>query len=90
MSAAAIYTVELEKYTETTLTELNRTYTGGEANNGTSKFQARRFLLLANSKRFSGVWNNLKNITLLGTGNYPKTPTAAYNILFWHKNLTPP
>ena len=63
---------------------------GGKAKYGTSKFQAMRFLLLANSKRLSGVWNNLKNITLLGTENYPKTPTAAYNIIFWNKELTPP
>ena len=32
----------------------------------------------------------MKNITLLGTDNYPKTTTAAYDELCHHKKPTPP
>ena len=33
------------------------------------------------SERYSWIWNYLKNSTLLGTNNYPRTTTSAYDIL---------
>ena len=35
----------------------------------------------ADSDRYSGICNNLNNITLLVIDNYPKTTTAAYDVL---------
>ena len=68
---ADISTDELEKFTATTHTELNRTYEGGsdDDDDGTRRFQEMCLLMSAEPKTFSGVWNNLKNNTLLGTEN---------------------
>ena len=46
--------------------------------------------MLTNSENFPGIWNDLKNNTLLGTENYANTPTAAYHVLYHYKNPEPP
>ena len=70
--------------------ELNKTYTGGDDDDGTRRFQAMCLIMSADPKRFSVLWNDLKNSTLLGTDIYPKTPTAAYDVLCRYKKPTPP
>ena len=47
-------------------------------------------LMPADSKIFLGVWNDLKKNNLLVTDNYPKTLTAAYDVLCWYKKPAPP
>ena len=47
-------------------------------------------IMSADSDQYSGIWNNLKNSTLLGTENYNKTTTAAYNVLCRYKKPEPP
>ena len=47
-------------------------------------------IMSADSYIYSGIWNNLKNSTLLGTDNYPKTTTAVYNVLCRYKKPAPP
>ena len=42
-------------------------------------------IMSAYSDWYSGIWKNLKNSTLLGTEDFPKTTTAAYDILFRYK-----
>ena len=44
----------------------------------------------SDSDRYSGIWNDLNNSTLLGTYNYPKTTTAAYYVLCCYKKPAPP
>ena len=39
-------------------------------------------LILTNPELLSGLWGYFKNNTLLGTNNYPKTHTSAYDIFF--------
>ena len=39
-------------------------------------------LVLADYKLSTGVLNYLNNNTLMGTDNYHKTPTAAYDVLY--------
>ena len=53
----------------------------GGGNDGTNSFQAMCIFMTDDSKQFSGVWNDLKNNTLLGTDYYPKTLTAKYDVL---------
>ena len=47
-------------------------------------------IMSSDSDLYSGIWNDLKNRTLLGTDNYPKNITTAYNVLCRDKKLTPP
>ena len=47
-------------------------------------------IMSADSYQYSGIWNNLKNSTLLGTGNDPKTTTAAYDVICRYKKPAPP
>ena len=47
-------------------------------------------ILSADSERYSGIWDELNNSTLLGTDNYPKTTTAAYDVLFCYNKPAPP
>ena len=42
------------------------------------------------SDRYSEIWNDLNNITLLGTDNYPKATTSAYDVIFRYKKPAPP
>ena len=48
---------------------------------GTKIFQAICLMMSADSEWYLGIWNDPKNITLLGTDIYPKTTTDVYNIL---------
>ena len=41
------------------------------------------------SERYSGIWNNLEDSTLLGIEKYPKTIAAAYNVLCHYKKPAP-
>ena len=87
---ADISTDELENFNATTHMELNKAYTGGEDEDGTKRFQSICLIMSADSGRYSGIWNDLKNITLLGTYNYPKTTAAAYDVLCCYKKPAPP
>ena len=53
-------------------------------------FQAMCLIIYADSEQYSGIWNNLNNSTLLGTYNYTKITTAAYDVLCRYKKSTPP
>ena len=44
-------------------------------------------LMLDSYEQYSGIWNDLKNSTLLGTENNPKNPTAAYDVFWRYKKL---
>ena len=46
-------------------------------------------IMSADSDQYSGIWNNPNNSTVLGTYNYPKTRTAAYDVLYHYKKLAP-
>ena len=54
---AVISKAELYKCTETTHTELNIIYLGGDDSDGTRRFHEIRLLMSADSGSFSGVWN---------------------------------
>ena len=83
---ADISTYELAKFTTKKHVELNNTYPGGDNINSTKRFQAMCLLISADSERYSGTWDDLKNSTLLGKWNYPNNPTTAYGILCpWNK-----
>ena len=73
---AAISTAELEKCNTTTHIELNKSYLNGDNEDITKRFQAMCLIMSAESDRYSGIWNDLKNSTLLGIDNYPKTTTV--------------
>ena len=87
---AAISTSEVVKWNATTHIELNTAYTNGEYEYYTKRFQSMRLIMSAYSGRYSGIWNNLNNSTLLDTDNYPKTKTSAYNVLCFYKKQAPP
>ena len=78
---AAISAAELEKCNATTHIELNRSYADGDNEDDTKRFEAMCLIMSADLGRYSGIWNNLNNSTLLGTYNYPKTTTTAYDVL---------
>ena len=87
---AAISTSGLEKYNATTQIELNKAYVDGDNEYITKRLHAMCLIISADSDRYSGIWNNIKNSTLLGTDNYPKTTTAAYYVLCHYKKPLPP
>ena len=47
-------------------------------------------IMSTDSDRYSGIWNDLNNSTLLGTDNYPKNTTSAYDVLCCYKKPAPP
>ena len=47
-------------------------------------------IISADSDRLSWIYNDLNNSTLPGTENYPKTTTAAYNVLCRYRKPAPP
>ena len=47
-------------------------------------------IMSADSNKYSGIWNKLKNNTLIGTYKYPKTTTAAYDAQCCCKKPSPP
>ena len=47
-------------------------------------------IMSADSEQYSGIWKDLKNSSLIGTDNYPKTTTTAYNVLCYYKKPSPP
>ena len=49
-----------------------------------------RLIMFSDSDRYSDIWNNLKNSTLIGTENYKKTTTSAYDVLCRYKEPSPP
>ena len=71
---------------DTTYVEHNNTYTGGYDYNITKRFQEMCLLMSNDSEQYSRIWYDLKKSTLLGTKNYPSTPTAAYDVLCRYKN----
>ena len=46
-------------------------------------------IVSAESDRYSGFLNHLKNSALLGTDNYPKNTTDAYDVLCHYKKPAP-
>ena len=46
-------------------------------------------IMSSESELYSGNRNNMENITLLGTDNYPKTTTASYDVLCCYKKPVP-
>ena len=62
----------------------------GDDEDGTKRFQLMCIILSANLEGYSGIWNDLKNITLLGTDNYPKTTKAACDLLCCYNKPAPP
>ena len=61
--------------------EPNKTYVGG-GYNGTKRSQEMCLIMSADSEQYWGIWGDLKKINLLGMENFPKTPTAAYDVLW--------
>ena len=53
------------------------------------RFQAICLIVSSDSYLYSGIWNNLNNSTLLGTDNYPKNTTSAYDALCRYKKPAP-
>ena len=47
-------------------------------------------IMSSESDQYSGIWDDLKNITLLCTDNYPKNITSAYDVLCRYKKPAPP
>ena len=47
-------------------------------------------IMSTDSDRYSGIWNNLNNRTLIVKDNYHKTTTASYNVLCRYNKLAPP
>ena len=47
-------------------------------------------IISAGLERYSGIQNDLKNSTLLGTDNYPKITTSAYGVLCRYKKTEAP
>ena len=86
---ADISRAETAKCNATTHMELNKTYTGGDYEGVTKRFQAMCLSMYYDSERYTRTWNCLKKITLLSTYNYPRSTTGAYDILFCHKKPTP-
>ena len=52
-------------------------------------FQKMCLIMSSESERYSGIWYDLNNITLLDTYNYTKNPTAVNDVLCHYKNLAP-
>ena len=46
--------------------ELKNIYAGGNDDNGTKRFQAMGLIMPVKYVPYSGIWDDLKNITLLG------------------------
>ena len=65
----AISTAELKKCNAKTHMELNIAYADRDDKGGTKSFQEMCLIIPADSDRYSGIWNNLNNSTLLGTYN---------------------
>ena len=63
---------------------------GGDNDNRAKRFQDMCLFMSNDSERFSGIWNDLDNNTLMNIENYPKTPDTANDVLCLHRNLTPP
>ena len=58
---------DLEKYNATNYMEINKSYTNGDGEDWNKRLQEMCPIMSAESDRYSEIWNNLKNITLLGT-----------------------
>ena len=86
----AISTAELAKCNVTTHIELSKAYADVYDEDGTNRFQTMCLIMSADSDQYSGIWNYLNNITLLGTEKYPKTTTAANDVLCRYKKPAPP
>ena len=78
---AANSTAEMENCNATNHRELNKSYVYVDDEYNTNRFQEMFFIMSSELDQYSGIWNELNNITLMGTSNYPKTTTAAYAIL---------
>ena len=68
--------------------ESNKTYAGGDDEDDTKRFQETCLIISPDSDLYSEICNNLNNITLLGTENYPRTTTDTYDVLSCYKKPT--
>ena len=68
---------EPAKCNATTHIELNKAYADGYDEDSTKRFQEMCLIMSADSDRYSGIWNDLKNSNFLGTYKYTETTTAA-------------
>ena len=80
---SSISTSELAKYNATTNLEINKSYADGEDEDGTNRFQEMLLIMSADSDQYSGIWNNLNNITILVTDNCkkPQLPHTTYCVV---------
>ena len=62
----------------------------GDDEDGTKRSYEICLIMSTDLERYSGIWNDLKNSNLLGTDNYPKTTTAAYDVMCCYKKPAPP
>ena len=63
-----IWSVHINGWTE----KLQRKYADVDDEDGTKRFQAMFLIMSVESDRYSEIWNDLNNITFVGTDNYPK------------------
>ena len=70
--------------------KLNKVYADVDDEDGTNRFQEICLIISADSEKYLGIWDDLKNRTLLVKDNYPKTKTAAYYVLCRYKKTAPP
>ena len=89
MFEATISTAELFKYNPKKNMELNKTYAGRGDKDSTKRFQEMFPKTSVESERYSGIWNDLKNSTLMGTYKYQRTPFSVYTVLCRYKKITP-
>ena len=86
----SILTAELAKRNATTYMELDKYHVDADDEDVTNRFQSMCTIMSSDSYRYSGICNNLKNSTLMGIDNYPKTKTTKYGVLVRYKKTTPP
>ena len=70
--------------------KLNKVCVNGDDEDSTKRFQSMCLIVSYDSNRCSRIWNDLENITLLFTKNYPKTTTSVYDVLCCYNKPTTP
>ena len=62
----------------------------GNDEDGTNKFQEMAIIMFADSDRYSVIFYDVKNRTLLGIESYTKTTTPAYYVMCGYKKSSWP
>ena len=81
---------ELAKCNATTQMELNKAYENGDNENCIKKIQEMCIIMSTDSDICSDIWNDMKNINLLVTYNFPQTTTSTYDVLCCYKKPASP